>query len=141
MAVLRELGAKAQRRLMKQEKIQSREREAIVDHYKKAADQIVKTTDVNRRNMDKQQKAERDAQMKAQSREQKQLQKDNEGREKNLAKTLRDNDKSITKNHAAQQKELQKEHKLKLKQSKKGTSAAGLKAMKKEQKVELSLND
>jgi len=141
MGVLRALGAKAQKRLMKQERMQNRERDGVVDQYKKQQDQMAKNAENTHRNMEKQFKADRDGLSKAQSREQKHFQKEAEAQDKVLAKGIRDNEKNLTKEHLANQKQLQKDHKLTLKQTKKGSSTASQKAMKKEQKVELSLND
>ena len=141
MAVLRELGAKAQKRMAKQERIHSKERDQIVDQAKRANDQIIKNTETQRKNLEKNQKKERDAIVATQLREQRNQTKETDLSDKALQKELRDRAKVSAKNHSAKQKALQKEHKLKLKQSKKGTSSSGLKAMKKEQKVEIALGD
>jgi len=141
MKILRELGAKAQKRLLKQSKIQQKERDALVEQYKRTMDGIVKNSESTRKGIEKQHKQDRDGLVKAQARETKNYQRENEGKERAVQKEIRESAKLSTKNNVARQKQLVKEQKLKLKQSKKGTSSSALKAMKKEQKVEVQLND
>lgn len=141
MQVLRDLAAKAQKRLLKQNKIQCAEKDKIIEQYKRSMDQIIKNTDKARRTMETQHRQEIDGLTKSQLKQQKLVQKETETTDRSMQKEIRDKAKLSNKNNTARQKQLLKEQKLKIKQSKKGMSSSALKAMKKEQKVEIQLND
>ena len=141
MKILRDIGAKAQKRLLKQSRIQQKEREDVTNQYKRNMDQIIKNAELNKKQMEKQHKMDRDGLVKLQAKEVKNYTREAENKEKAVQKETRDSAKLSAKAHLANQKQLLKEQKLKLKQSKKGTSASGFKNMKKEQKVEIQLND
>ena len=141
MNQLRALQARLQKRIDKQEKGHQREKDQITDQYKRQLDQLAKNQDMQKKNLEKMHKQEQEGLNKSQLRDQRALQKNYENENRLLLKKHKDTTKVSAKEQLTKKKELEKEQKLQRTQSKKMLSKAEYKALEKEHKIQIQLND
>lgn len=141
MAELRGVQAKLQKRIVKQSKIHQREKEAMVENYKRLVEQSLKNQDAQKKNLEKLHKQEHDDLSKTQIREQKGRVKAKETEDRKIQHELRDQHKTSLKNHLNDQRLLAKQQRTEVKESKKTHSKSELKFLENEHRVELKRND
>lgn len=141
MAALRNLQTKLQKKIDKQEKDHTKERDQMTQLFKKQYDTQTKTTEIDKKTLEKSQKTESENLLKLQQKEQTRYAKNHEAELRKFHQEAKEIFKISQKSHGDAQKELMKDHKVNLKEKKRIQTKAEIKMLLKEQKVELELNE